>query len=169
MAKKIAIGAIRRVCLGWSASLLHGVGQFMGQQLLARWGVGLVVISAEHNIPPSGVGKRTDGLRRLIRCWACVEADTAEIRAKQRLEIAPLLVAEALAACDRVDCGFGSWGHVAFRTTFRGTCGFAKQPCGGLALGTTATAGAARACGRIRHSHNLLGHAVRFLFVDITR
>jgi hypothetical protein len=39
----------------------------MGQQQLARWSVGLVVISAEHNIPSPRVGKRTYGLRRQIR------------------------------------------------------------------------------------------------------
>lgn len=98
-----------------------------------------------------------------------MEADAAEIRAKQWFKIAPLLLAEALASCDRVDCGFRRWRQFAPCATLRGTCGLTKHPCRGVTLWATATAGAARALGRIRHAQDLLGHAVRILFVDIAR
>src|SRR5581483_4813710 len=66
---------------GAGRSLLDGVGQLVGDQVIALGGVGPVLVLAEVDVPAHGVGPRADGGGRLLRGGAGVELDPAQVGA----------------------------------------------------------------------------------------
>ena len=75
--------------LNHACALLHHMGQLMGEQPASRGGQGMVLALGKINVLSGGERPCADSPGSLVGRAVRMDADTAEVSAKVRLEVSP--------------------------------------------------------------------------------
>ena len=150
------------------AILLNDMRQFVSEEAAADGGLSCELSRGKYNVPPHGVGLRTDGGGGTGGGLIGVDPDVAELAAEARLHEGAGTAVEGLAGRTQ---GFVDDRRSRDRANCRpGTEALHAQAVGFvLAFGATAAAGALALEVQLRHPHHLFGDAVSLLLEFVSR